>query len=94
MIDTDHDGASFFSTLTYLPAAGKERNLKRLMKELGKKADKDAIDKIVSMRSQPFPPTGQPVAVKIVTTTGAEMTALVHPEEITEAASLPALPYR
>ena len=87
MIDTDHDGASFFSTLTYLPAARKERNLERLMKELGKMADKDAIDKIISMRSQPFPPTGQPVAVKIVTTTGAEMTTLVRPEEITEAAA-------
>lgn len=82
MIDTDHDGASFFSTLTYLPAARKDPNLKRLIKELGKTADEDALDKIVSLRSQPFPPTGQPVAVKIVTTTGAEMTALIHPDEI------------
>ena len=82
MIDADHDGASFFSTLTYLPAARKDSNLKRLIKELGKTADEDALDKIVSLRSQPFPPTGQPVAVKIVTTTGAEMTALIHPDEI------------
>ena len=87
MIDTDHDGASFFSTLTYLPAAGKEPNLKRLIKELGRTADQDALDKIVSMRSQPFPPTGKPVAVKIVTTTGAEMTALIHPDEIVETLS-------
>ena len=87
MIDTDHDGASFFSTLTYLPAAGKDPNLKRLIKELGKTADQDAKDKIVSMRSQPFPPTGKPVAVKIVTTTGAEMTTLIHPNEITETLS-------
>lgn len=82
MIDADHDGASFFSTLTYLPAARKDSNLKRLIKELGKTADEDALDKIVSLRSQPFPPTGRPVAVKIVTTTGAEMTALIHPDEI------------
>ena len=87
MIDTDHDGASFFSTLTYLPAAGKDPNLKRLIKELGRTADQDAKDKIVSMRSQPFPPTGKPVAVKIVTTTGAEMTTLIHPDEITETLS-------
>lgn len=87
MIDTDHDGASFFSTLTYLPAAGKEPNLKRLIKELGRTADQDALDKIVSMRSQPFPPTGKPVGVKIVTTTGAEMTALIHPDEIAETLS-------
>lgn len=89
MIDTDHDGASFFSTLTYLPAAGKDPNLKRLIKELGRTADQDAKDKIVSMRSQPFPPTGNPVAVKIVTTTGAEMTTLIHPDEITETLSSP-----
>ncbi len=89
MIDTDHDGASFFSTLTYLPAAGKDPNLKRLIKELGRTADQDAKDKIVSMRSQPFPPTGKPVAVKIVTTTGAEMTTLIHPDEITETLSRP-----
>lgn len=89
MIDTDHDGASFFSTLTYLPAAGKDPNLKRLIKELGRTADQDAKDKIVSMRSQPFPPTGKPVAVKIVTTTGAEMTTLIHPDEITETLSSP-----
>ena len=87
MIDTDHDGASFFSTLTYLPAGGKEPNLKRLIKELGRTADQDALDKIVSMCSQPFPPTGKPVAVKIVTTTGAEMTALIHPDEIVETLS-------
>lgn len=87
MIDADHDGASFFSTLTYLPAARKDPNLKRLIKELGKTADEDALDKIVSLRSQPFEPTGQPAAVKIVTTTGAEMTALIHHEELAAAAN-------
>ena len=87
MIDADHDGASFFSTLTYLPAAGKDPNLKRLIKELGKTADEDALDKIVSLRSQPFEPTGHPAAVKIVTTTGAEMTALIHHEELAAAAA-------
>ena len=89
MVDADHDAISFFSTLTYLPASRKEKNLKRVLKELGKVADPDALDKIISTRSQPFPPKRNPVAVKIVTTTGAEMTTLVHPEEISEASRQP-----
>lgn len=86
MIDTDHDAVSCFSTLTYVPTAHAEKNLQWLLKELGKAAEPNALDKIVSTRSQPFPRTGNPVAVKIVTTTGAEMTALIHPEEVSEAA--------
>ena len=82
MVDTSHDGMSFFATLTYLPDAGNDPSLKRLVKELGRMVYSDAVGDVVSMRSQPFKPSGRPVAVKIVTTTGAEMTCVVPPDKL------------
>ncbi len=42
MIDIDHDGESFFSTLIYLPTARGDKRLKKLHKELKRAADPDA----------------------------------------------------
>lgn len=89
MIDIDHDRQSFFSTLVYLPAARRDRRLRRLHKELKKAAAPDALEQIMSVRSQPFPVTGNPVAVKIVTTTGAEMTAVIPAAEVARTAASP-----
>ena len=77
MIDIDHDRESFYSTLIYLPAARTDRRLRKLHKELKRAARPGALDQISSVRSQPFTPSGNPVAVKIVTTTGAEMTTVI-----------------
>ncbi|MDE0673544.1 MAG: DNA methyltransferase [bacterium] len=88
MIDTRHDGESFYSTLIYLPAAENDRRLKKLLKALKKTAADDALAQIISTRSQPFEPTGQTVAVKIITTTGAEMTKILPTSQVAQAASL------
>lgn len=79
MIDTDHDGTGFFPRLVYLP--GYKRNdaqIKGLLKSLGKDLDGAAEQALCGTVSQPFPPPrpGNNVAVKIITRTGAEMTAL------------------
>ncbi len=82
MIDTRHDGESFYSTLIYLPAARGDRRLKKLHKSLKKAASPDALEQIISIRSQPFEMSEHPVAVKIITTTGAEMTKVIPASEV------------
>ena len=86
MIDIDHDRESFYSTLIYLPAARTDRRLRKLHKELKRAARPGALDQISSVRSQPFTPSGNPVAVKIVTTTGAEMTTVIPAPQVAQAA--------
>ena len=77
MIDTHHDRESFYSTLIYLPSSRGDRRLKKLHKALRKAAASDALEQIVSVRSQPFEVSDRDVAVKIITTTGAEMTKVI-----------------
>jgi len=76
MLDTDHDGESFFARRIHFPGADKDRQIKKLLKELGKHADQIEKQALTAMRSAPFdPPKRGQLAVKIVTTTGMEMTA-------------------
>ena len=81
MIDTDHDGMAFFPRLVYLPAHKRgDANIKNLVKALGRDLDPEAEKALCGLESQPFPPPedGHAVAVKIITRTGAEMTAVVE----------------
>ena len=81
MIDTDHDGTAFFPRLVYLSAHKRgDANIKNLIKALGRDLDPEAEKVLCGLESQPFaPPTsGNTVAVKIITRTGAEMTAVVE----------------
>ena len=81
MIDTDHDGTAFFPRLVYLPAHKRgDTNIKNLIKALGRDLDPEAEKVLCGLESQPFsPPRGNnTVAVKIITRTGAEMTAVVE----------------
>jgi len=75
MIDTDHDGHSFFARRIHFPNAANDRQVKRLKKALGRGIDQLRWDATFSTKSAPFPPptTGQ-IAVKIITETGIEMT--------------------
>ncbi len=82
MIDTNHDGTSFFPRLMYLPGYKRtDSHIKNLIKSLGKDLDKAAAEALCGTVSQPFPPPqpGNNVAVKIITRTGAEMTTLATP---------------
>ena len=76
MVDTDYDGESFFARRIHFPGADGDRLIKNLIKELGRNADEAEQEALTSMRSAPFevPASGR-IAVKIVTTTGMEMTA-------------------
>ena len=82
MIDTDHNGESFFARLTYFPGGIRNYSgFKKLMKSLKKDLDPDAEKKLMATVSQPFPPPseGNNIAVKVITTTGAEMTTTIEP---------------
>ncbi len=84
MVDTDHDQMSFIARLTYFPNGVRNRSgLKAAMKSLAKDLDPDAEANLTSLLSQPFdiPPDGRPVAVKAITRTGAEMNAVIHPDD-------------
>lgn len=77
MIDTDHNGESFFARRIHFPGADNDKQIKRLLKELGKNADDVEQDALTAMRSAPFdPPQRGRIAVKIVTATGMEMTSV------------------
>ena len=77
MVDTDHDGESFFARRIHFPGADDDRQIKNLLKKLGKKADGVEREALTAMRSAPFdrPERGR-IAVKVVTATGMEMTAV------------------
>ena len=77
MIDTDHDGESFFARRIHFPGADNDRQIKKLLRELGRNADEVEQEALTAMRSAPFdlPERGR-IAVKIVTATGMEMTTM------------------
>ena len=75
MLDTDHDGESFYARRIHFPGADNDRQIKKLLKELGKNADDAEQEALTAMRSAPFdPPERGRIAVKIITATGMEMT--------------------
>ena len=75
MIDTDHDGESFFARRIHFPGADGDKLIKKLLDKLGHNADESEQQALTSTRSAPFnPPVSGLIAVKIVTTTGMEMT--------------------
>ena len=77
MLDTNHDGESFYARRIHFPGAKNDRQIKKLLKELGKNADNVEQEALTAMRSAPFdPPERGRIAVKIVTATGMEMTSV------------------
>ena len=77
MLDTDHDGESFYARRVHFSGATKDRQIKKLLKQFGKNADNEELQALTAMSSAPFdpPPRGR-IAVKIVTATGMEMTSV------------------
>ena len=77
MLDTDHDGESFYARRIHFPGADNDRQIKKLLRELGKNADAVEQEALTAMRSAPFdPPERARIAAKIITNTGMEMTAV------------------
>ena len=80
MIDTDHDGHSFFARRIHFPNAANDRQVKRLKKALGRGIDQLRWDATFSTKSAPFPlPKSGKIAIKIITETGIEMTVTRDP---------------
>lgn len=77
MIDSDYDGNSFYARRIHFPIKG-DKQIERLKRGLGKNLDKEAWDAMLSHKSTPFklPKTGR-IAVRIVTVTHTEMTAVI-----------------
>ena len=74
MLDTAYDGTSFFARRIHFPGADGDRQIKNLRKQLGKSLDQLRWDATLSVRSAPFErPLEAKIAVKIITTTGTEM---------------------
>ena len=77
MLDTDHDGESFFARRIHFPGAAQDKQIKKLLARLGSKADEVETEALTAVRSAPFdPPQGGTIAVKVITHTGMEMTAV------------------
>ena len=77
MLDTDHDGESFYARRIHFPGADNDRQIKKLLRELGKNADEVEQEALTAMLSAPFDlPEQARIAVKIITATGMEMTSV------------------
>ena len=81
MLDTNHDGFSFRVRRAYFPNGfRKGSDIKKLIAKIPKRErDEHALDNIQSTVSQPFAPPdpGRNIAIKVITTTGAEMTTTI-----------------
>ena len=77
MIDTDYDGESFYARDVHFPNVGtawSERQERDIKKLLGGDIDRQRWEQFASLRSAPFVSSTGRIAVKIITTTGDEMT--------------------
>ena len=81
MLDTNHDGFSFRVRRAYFPNGfRKGSDIKKLIAKIPKRErDEHALAHIQSTVSQPFAPPdpGRNIAIKVITTTGAEMTTTI-----------------
>ena len=81
MLDTNHDGFSFRVRRAYFPNGfRKGSDIKKLIAKIPKRErDEHALDHVQSVVSQPFAPPdpGRNIAIKVITTTGAEMTTTI-----------------
>lgn len=81
MLDTNHDSFSFRVRRAYFPNGfRKGSDIKKLIAKIPRRErDENALDNIQSTISRPFAPPdpGRNIAIKVITTTGAEMTTTI-----------------
>ncbi len=74
MLDTDHDSLQFRADRLHFPNGGKDKQILRYSKALGKHVAPDKWESVLSCRSAPFPkPKSGTIAVRLVTTSCMEM---------------------
>ena len=77
MLDTDYDGQCFAPSRIHFPGAGKDKQLLRLRRSLGRRLNRDAWAAMLTLKSTPFPrPETGRICVRLITHAGAEMTAV------------------
>ena len=77
LIDTNYNGEAFFARRIHFPFKNKDKQINRLKAAIARGLDQNEWDAVMSLESTPFniPETKQ-IAVRIITTTGIEMTAV------------------
>ena len=82
MLDIAYDGKSFFAHRIHFPNGNKDKQITRFKKRLGQRVDPALWESMLSLKSAPFPRPGtRRIAVRIVTDTYTEMTAVVEISE-------------
>lgn len=75
LLDINYNGSSFYANRIHFPNKKGDKQVQRLKKTIAAQLNQKEWDAVLSCRSTPFkkPVTGQ-IAVRIITTTGTEMT--------------------
>ena len=82
MLDIAYDGMSFFAHRIHFPNGNSDKQITRFKKRLGQRVDPALWESMLSLKSAPFPRPGTGrIAVRIVTDTYTEMTAVVEISE-------------
>ena len=77
MIDIEYDGNSFFAHRIHFPLGENDKQVKKFKQELGRHIDSTLWSSVTSLKSAPFPkPKSGRIAIRIITTTHTEMTAI------------------
>ena len=79
LLDINYNGNSFFASRIHFPNKEDDKQIRRLKNTISASLDEKEWDSVLSCRSSPFdrPSTGK-IAVRIVTTTGTEMTNVIE----------------
>ena len=77
LIDTNYNGEAFFARRIHFPFKNGDNQIKRLKAAIARGLDQNEWRAVTSLESTPFDiPATKQIAVRIITTTGIEMTAV------------------
>ena len=77
LIDTNYNGEAFFARRIHFPFKNGDNQIKRLKVAIARGLDQNEWRAVTSLESTPFDiPATKQIAVRIITTTGIEMTAV------------------
>lgn len=77
LVDTNYNGEEFFASRIHFPFKNGDNQIKRLKAAIARGLDQKEWSAVTSLESTPFDiPESKQIAVRIITTTGIEMTAV------------------
>ena len=81
LLDINYNGSSFFANRIHFPNKARDKQVQRLKNAIAKSLNQKEWDAVLSCRSTPFPkPATKQIAIRIISTTGTEMTTIVDVE--------------